>query len=139
MPDPDDLSDLWRSDNPPYGTVRAVIVDGEYAIVLDDGMSNEWQIDLRAYRRAGDHWDEIFSQVDVGLPRVGHTHRGGGVADPPGGYGWTFGRERPDTRVALRFRDEMVEAIADSEGWWMCIRETTAEDLDVPWRLTDAG
>jgi hypothetical protein len=132
-----DEADLWRSSQPRFGVVRAVIVGGDYAIVLDDVNSDYRVIELTALRRAEERWRAIFYQDDAGLPDVGHTHSGGWCASisDGGGYGWTFGREHPGTKVQLRYRGELVEVVADAVGWWMCFRATADQQFDAPFRV----
>lgn len=120
-----DEAELWCSGQPRFGTVRAVIIDGDYAIVLDDLNSDYRETELTGYRRAGRRWHWIFDQQDAGFPAVGHSYRWGWSASESGGYAWIFGREDPGATVQLRYRGEPVQVVADAGGWWMCIRETT--------------
>jgi hypothetical protein len=140
--EPEDLvcneEDLWRSAQPRFGVVRVLIKDGDYAITLDDLNSDHREILLNAYRRTGDRWRSLFYQDDAGLPEAGETHYGGwdaGMSEDVGGYGWTFGHERPGTTVRIQFRDELVDVVVDAEGWWMCVRETAQNQFDVPVRI----
>ena len=131
---PLDDAPLWRTSNPQFGLVRVVVVDGEYAIVLDDLNSDYREVELRAYRRHGQHWREIFSQDDAGFPSVGDAHGGGWCASPSdeGGYGWTFGRERAGAVVHLQFQGEPLDVKVNPEGWWLCVRATADQQFDAP-------
>lgn len=62
---------MWRSSNPPWGVVRAVIEDDEHAIVLDDLNGDRREVELSAFRRHGGEWDELFtSTINVCRTRV---------------------------------------------------------------------
>lgn len=112
--------------------VRAVIFDGDFAAVLDDTNSDYHEIELIMYQRAGQRWLAIYSEDDVAIPAAGDTYPVRWcVALVGGGYVWTFGREYPGTSVLLSYNGEPVEVVADAQGWWAFIRETTAQVPEV--------
>ncbi len=43
---PSDGTSEWRSGNPPWGILRALIVDGDYAVLLDDLNSDYREVEL---------------------------------------------------------------------------------------------
>jgi len=132
-----DESALWSSGNPRWGVVRAVVIDGDYALVFDDQNSDYREVELSIYERAGDLWQLIANQDDAGLPDVGQGTGRGWAADVlvGGGYGWAYGREQPRATVKLSYKGEPVDVTADADGWWMCIRKTPEGDNDSPIRL----
>jgi hypothetical protein len=75
----------WQSGNPPWGVVRAVVVDGDYAIVFDDLNADYREVEFALYRRVGDGWEELACQDDAGFPEVGRQ---------PHGEGWTASSPR---------------------------------------------
>ena len=62
--------DYWKSSTR-YGEVRAVLVDGDFAIVLDDLNADRREIELRLHCNIDGIWEQRGYQDDAGFPGLG--------------------------------------------------------------------
>ena len=120
-PDAHALPSEWWISSTWCGVVRAAVVDGDYAIVLDDMNADHREIELRLYWKVDDTWEQIGFQDDAGFPGIGQM----GSAGSREGIAFTFGRESPGTIIRLELAGEALKVVADRDGWWACIRETS--------------
>lgn len=113
---------FWRSSNPTWGAVRAVVTNDEYAIVLDDLNRNYREVELSVYRRTGGGWEDLFSLDDQGFPDEGSTvgGRGGYLMGFEGRYySVIYGHESPRAAIHLAVGEARVDVVADANGWWL--------------------
>ena len=132
--------DLWRSEQPTYGTVRAVVVDEPFAVVLDDLNSDGREVALTLLLRTDDGWRVLATQVDVPLPGPGEPGGAGWGLDPSDeqGYGWSYGRADAGQTVPVELGPIHTTVTADADGWWLCVRPMSGEEFD-PRRPTWPG
>ncbi|KRB76838.1 hypothetical protein ASE01_08675 [Nocardioides sp. Root190] len=113
----DQLAPLWVSTIPTYGRVLAVLVDGEYAAVLDDMNGDGREVELGVHKWEAGRWKHWGGQDDVDLPFAdGPPHHGWG-----GEVCWVIGRTRAGGRVEVEWFGEQSVVVADAEGWWLAV------------------
>lgn len=113
-----DLTDeqLWVSENPKYGTVRHVLINGSFAVVFDDLNSDYREIALNGFEREPSGlWQPIFYTEDVHIPGVGDRIGPWQEHD----YVFACGRTEPNTEVTVRWTGKVHLVHSDTEGWWL--------------------
>lgn len=115
---PYDRERLWRSTNPPWGVVRAVLEDDQYLVILDDLNGDYVEIELTVIWRTDQDQDDFeFSRDDAGFPDGGGAFTGGDDHR----YDCLYGREQPGTVMPLVLGDQTIEVTTNTDGWWFCV------------------
>jgi hypothetical protein len=117
--------ELWISDVPRFGVVRAVIVDGPFAARFDDLNGDGREIEVKVYERAEDGWNEWGHQDDAHFPEPG----GSPLHGWSGALAWVVGRGPAGDRVELDWAGHRQVVGVDAGGWWLAV---IGDDLEAP-------
>ena len=119
---------MWTSSNPRFGVIRNVLVDGRWAVRLDDLNSDFREVELTVYQRRGGVWDGIYNQDDVDYPRDRPLAR-----FDLGEIAGAYGQRTPGSYVTIGCLHETRQVRTDATGWWLFVCPLGSDADDDPW------